>query len=295
MAASCVPDICITNEELIKKYSLDTSCQWIESMTGIKQRYFVKDIDELEQLAIKAAKKVAVDAKIDGIIVATSTNGYKFPGISQIVHQNMGLGKSVRALDINAACNGFMMALSIANLWIQHEGLENVIVIGAEAMSTILDMSDRATCCLFGDGAGAVLLSACDNRGLISFDHMIISEKWDALTANEKIKMNGRTVFETSVKAFEEVILNALRKSNKIVEDVDLFILHQANFRIFQAVAKQMNIDASLFPFFAQNFANTSAASIPMALANVDFLEKTLVLAGFGAGFTTSATVLSYV
>jgi 3-oxoacyl-[acyl-carrier-protein] synthase-3 len=296
-AASACASICLTNDDLIKKYSLDTTCDWIESRTGIKQRYFVQNINELEELATKCAHEVSLGQVVDGIIVATSTNKYNFPGISQIVHKNLGLGKNARALDINAACNGFMMALSIANLWIKHEGLKNVIVIGAEAMSTILDMKDKTTCCLFGDGAGAILLSASNDRGLIDFHHMVLSQHYETLIATDlqKIQMNGRAVFETSVPAFQEVILNVLTKCDKKVEDIDLFILHQANARIFSAVARNMKLDESLFPFFGANFANTSAATIPMALAQADFMNKTVLLSGFGAGFTTSATVLSYV
>jgi len=292
----------LPNNEFIEKYGIDTTSEWIETMTGITQRYFVEDISQLEELATKAAKDVITGIDInsvDGIIVASSTSGYNFPGLSQFVHKNLELKNSARALDINAACNGFMVALSIADSWIKHDCAENVIVIGAEAMSTILDMADRSTCCLFGDGAGAVLLSKSSTRGLLAFEHMVLSQRCDTLIAhkNKHIAMNGRAVFENSIKAFEEVILNALKKADIKLEDVDLFVLHQANARIFQALAKKMNLDEAKIPFFAKHFANTSAATIPMALTCAEYekhyANKTIVLAGFGAGFTTTASVLS--
>ncbi len=293
-ASRAMPKRALSNDLFIKEYNIDTNSEWVETMTGIKQRYFVEDVSELNQLACQAASEVSSEIKVDGIIVASSTSGYHFPGISQIVHKYLDLDKHARAIDVNVACNGFMIALSIADSWIKHEGLENVIVIGAEAMSSILDMSDRSTCCLFGDGAGAVLLSKSNERGFVSFDHMVLSQRCDTLVAKKHIEMNGRAVFENSIKAFEEVILNALVKACKSVEDVDLFVLHQANARIFKSLAKQMCLDESKIPFFAANFANTSAATIPMALSLSDFENKTVVLAGFGAGFTTTAGVLSY-
>lgn len=304
--ASAYAKCALPNAQFIEKYAIDTTSEWIETMTGITQRYFVEDISQLEELATQAAQGVltaqggSIDINnVDGIIVASSTSSYNFPGLSQFVHKNLGLKNSARAIDINAACNGFMLALSIADSWIKHEGAENVIVVGAEAMSTILDMSDRSTCCLFGDGAGAVLLSKSTARGLLAFEHMVLSQRCDTLIApkHKHICMNGRAVFENSIKAFEEVILNALKKADVKLEDVDLFILHQANARIFQALAKKMNLDEAKIPFFAKHFANTSAATIPMALTCAEYekhyANKTIVLAGFGAGFTTTASVLS--
>lgn len=294
-ATSATGSILLPNKDFIEQYKIDSTPEWIESMTGIQQRYFVKDISELEEMAIKCAKKLMVEcdaSEIDGIIVASSTSGYHFPGLSQIVHNALGLKNSARAVDLNSACNGFMVALSFADNWIKHEGMKKVIVIGAEAMSSILDMKDRSTCCLFGDGAGAVLLEASESRGLKAFEHMVLSDRYDTLVAKQCIVMNGRAVFENSVKAFEEMILRVLHKGGKSLEDVDLFVLHQANYRIFQSLAKKMGLNEEKIPFLGKIFANTSAATIPMTLANLDFQSKTIVLAGFGAGFTTTASLL---
>lgn len=292
-AASAFPEQAYTNDQFIAKFNVDTTCEWIEQMTGIKQRYFVSDEKELEGLATIAASKVIDDVCVDGIIVATSSHAYRFPGLSHIVHKNLGLKKYSRAFDVSAACNGFMVALSIADSWIKHEGLKNVIVIGAEAMSSMLNMSDRASCCLFGDGAGAVLLGASSRCGIIASEHVVLSQGYEALTAKQFIVMNGRAVFENSIKTFEEIILNVLKKAVMTVDDVDLFILHQANYRIFQSLAKIMKLDEAKVPFLATYSANTSAATIPIALSQIDFKDKTMVLAGFGAGFTASASLIS--
>jgi len=293
-AARAVGSDFLPNDAFIEKYKVDSTNEWIENMTGIKQRYFAESVNELESMATSCAKEVASDidfAESDGVIVASSTNSYRFPGISQFVHKNLGLKESARALDVNAACNGFMQALEIADFWIKG-GLNNIIVIGAEIMSSVLNMKDRNTCCLFGDGAGAVLLSKDENHGIRAFENKVLSKRWDTLVAKEYIEMNGRAVFENSVKAFEEVILNVLEKAGVSLQSIDYFVLHQANKRIFQALAKKMNINEEKLPFPGAEFANTSAATIPMTLSTIDFKNKSIVLAGFGAGFTTTASVI---
>lgn len=284
----------LTNSEFIKKYNINSTAEWIEAMTGIKQRYFVESETELDEMATECARDCIAGVDIEGIIVASSTHRYHFPGLSQIVHKNLGLSSNIRAMDVGGACNGFMHALSIADNWMKCEGLNNIIVIGAENMSSILDMNDRNTCCLFGDGAGAVLLQRSADYGLLHFEHAVFSERYETLIAKKYVEMNGRAVFESSVKTFQEIITRVLEKTNRELTDVDLFVIHQANKRIFQTVCKNMNIDIAKMPFLAENFANTSAATIPMTLSMLDFQNKTIILAGFGAGFTTTASLLSY-
>jgi len=304
-AASAFPTNCYKNSDFIEKFKIESTSEWIESMTGIVQRYFVQDFREFEQIVVQAANDVLGKVEnrlktdnLDAVIVASSTSCYHFPGLSQIVHRALGLKKSVRTIDTNAACNGFMHALSIADLLITANQAENVLVIGADANSTILDMTDRATCCLFGDGAGAVLVRADKKQPgsspIIAWEHVTISENYEALTAQKHIIMNGRVVFENSIKTFEELIKKVLEKGGLEMADIDLFILHQANYRIFQSLCKKMGCDESKFPFLARDFANTSAATIPICLSKIDFLNKNIVLAGFGAGFVGSASLLSY-
>ena len=187
-----------SNDEFIKKYSIDSSDEWIVNMTGIKKRYIIEDSDDFELMITSTVKSAANGEQIDGIIVASSTNFYRFPGLSQLVHRNLEYDNNVRTLDVNGACNGFMQALAIANSWIQNENMNNVIVVGADAMSSILDMNDRSTNCLFGDGVGAVLLSKSETEGIISFEHATISKNCEALVAKDHIIMNGRAVFDTS-------------------------------------------------------------------------------------------------
>lgn len=299
-AAHAFPTNCYSNQEFIKKYKIDTTSDWIESMTGINQRYFINSAKEFEEIVIKAAQTVLqnFNGKIDAIVVATSTNPYYFPGLSQIVHKALGCGKNVRTIDTNAACNGFMQALAIADSFIRYENMENVLVIGADAMSTVLDMNDRSTCCLFGDGAGAVILSNSNSaqegsKAIKAWEHVTLSENYESLIAEKFVVMNGRSVFENSIKTFEEIITKVIEKGGLKIEEVDLFILHQANYRIFNTLAKKMNLDEAKIPFLAKDFANTSAATIPICLSLTDFKNKNIVLAGFGAGFVASATLLS--
>jgi len=306
--ASAFPKNGYTNDEFIQKYKVDTTSEWIESMTGIRKRYFAENIEEFEEIVITSAKEAIEKAVnniashssefgIDGVIVASSSNSYKFPGLSQIVHKALGLNKFVRTIDINAACNGFMQALSIANSWIKFDGMRNVLVIGADAMSFMLNMEDRGTCCLFGDGAGAVVLSNENMPGgsrlIREWEHITLSENYESLIAQKCVVMNGRSVFENSIKTFEEIITKLLEKANKKIEDIDLLILHQANYRIFKSLCGKMGIDENKIPFLAFDCANTSAATIPIALSQVAYENKNLILAGFGAGFNASATLIS--
>lgn len=294
-AVRVFPKTCYTNDEFIAKFGVETTSEWIETMTGIKQRYFVENSDEFKQMIIEAAKKIADGVEIDAIIVASSTSFYKFPGLSQIVHEALGLERSVYTLDLNAACNGFMQALYIGQMLVDYQNYNKVLIIGADAMSSILNLQDRSTCCLFGDGVGAVLLEKTDKQTSAIWQHATVSNEC-ALYATETVVMNGRNVFENSIKVFDEIITNVVEKNGLTFHDIDLFVLHQANYRIFKKLSERMQVAEEKMPFLAYQFANTSAATIPITLSYLDFAKSgnKIVLAGFGAGFTASATLISY-
>lgn len=324
-AASALPKDCMTNDEFIKRYNIESTSEWIESRTGIQERRFAESQEEFEKIIIESAVKSIKKAyeldlmesaeknmkssekneenlaeivksyseKIEGVIVATSTNFYHFPGISQIVHKALKLKKTARAIDINAACNGFMVALSIADMWIRSEGLNNILVIGADMMSQILDMFDRSTSCLFADAAGSVLVKRSNEKGILAWEHRVESEHCFELYAREKIYMNGRNVFDHAIKTFEELTIELLKKTNKTIDEIDLIIPHQANARMFETLARRLNIDIKKIPFLAKKTANTSAATIPVALSELELKNKTVILLGFGAGFTASGNVVS--
>jgi 3-oxoacyl-[acyl-carrier-protein] synthase-3 len=290
-----LPKKSYSNDELIREFAIDSSNDWIIQMTGIEKRYFVESQEEFESMCIEAVEKLEIEnGKIEGIIVSSSTNYYNFPGISQIVHSHFNLDSHVRALDINSACNGFMSGLSIANMWMQVENLDNIVIIAADAMSSILNMEDRATNCLFGDAAGAVLIKKSKEKGIKAWDHIIESKEYKSLTANKHIKMDGRLVFENAIRVFTRLIENLLKKTNLKIEDIDLIIPHQANKRIFEKLAKNLGIENSKIPFLASQTGNTSAATIPLALYNIfDTLKNSnYILAGFGAGFSASACII---
>lgn len=300
-AAFALPKNKMSNDDFIKKYKIESSSDWIKERTGIKSRYFVDNAEELEEITLKCCQKATLDVAketIDGIIVATSTHCMNFPSLASIMHNKLGLKEEVQIFDINAACNGFLCALAQADLWIKHCGMERVLVVGAEAMSSILDMQERSTSVLFGDGAGAVLLSKSQKSGISNWIHGAKTDHKEALFVDSFIKMNGRTVFENAVKSFEGMIKKILLKSNLSLNEIDYIIPHQANMRIFENIANRLGIAMGKIPFLASETANTSSATIPIAIAQMHstFLSQKskIIVAGFGAGFTYSICLLEF-
>ena len=298
---SYVPEKVLDNHDLSKM--VETSDEWITERTGIKRRHLVEQegtVKMASEAGRRALKDARIDAsKIDLILVSTITPDRNLPCTACQVQDELGAWNAT-CFDLNAACTGFLFAYNTAQAYL-HTGIyKNALVIGAEAMSTIVDFTDRGTCILFGDGAGAAVLCAdkdeelktvtrSDGRGGI---HL-------SCEPGEYIHMNGSEIFKFAVREVTNCIEELLEKNNLKAEDVDFFILHQANKRIVEAVAKRLKVDIDKFPMNLQEYGNTSSASIPILLDEVNkkgMLERgmKLVMSGFGAGLTLGATLVNW-
>lgn len=305
--ASAVPKKCLTNVDL--EGMVDTSDEWIFSRTGIKKRYILEKDENLSDLCIQAAKR-ALDksdieaGNIDLIIVATSTPDNNFPSIACSVQAEIKADKAV-AFDISAACSGFLYALEIAKDMLGFGKYANALIIGADALSKIVDWENRETCVLFGDAAGACILGkefSNEKRGIIASDIFSDGSKKSALTCATKgdypfIKMNGQEVFKFAVRTVPLAIENILEKANISKEDIKMYILHQANIRIIEAVAKKLNENIEKFPTNLSEYGNTSAGSIILLLDELIQNKKLkkddlIVLSGFGAGLTWAVMLI---
>lgn len=281
-----LPKNSLNNAELIDKYRLTSDDEWIVTRTGIKSRH-IADLEETTAfMAIEAAKQCQIDkSKIKVLIVATSTNPKAFPSVATAVHRALGLGLDTIVFDINDACNGFVQAMSIAMQYIKNTS-NQALVIGAEKMSTLVDWTDRATCVLFGDGAGAVVIE--DIKQLTDSSSNTLSAYEDELYCTDKIYMNGQTVFKNATNCFVSDITGILTRNNLEPKDIDFFVPHQANSRILEAVSKILNFRDNSVVNTVKFYANTSAATIPIALSTIKHkLEPGMLvlLSGFGAGF----------
>ncbi len=314
-----VPKGILTNKDLEK--IVDTSDEWITTRTGIQERRIAAENETASDLALEAAKialkRAGVRARnLDYIIFATATPDMLFPSAACILQHKLG-AKHAACFDIAAGCSGFIYALSIAEKFIVSGDANNILVVGAEVLSRIVDWSDRSTCVLFGDGAGAVVISAMDgDRGIISTMLRSDGSYGDLLklpgggslypasheTVDNKlhyIKMQGNEVFKKAVKAMEDIAAEILEKNGFQGKDVDLLVPHQANLRIISAVQKRVNIPENRTYINIHKYGNTSAASIPIALYEASergFLrERDLVLCvAFGAGFTWGAGLIRW-
>ena len=297
---------------------LDTSDEWINSRTGISQRTF-SFIDNTSDLATKAALAALIDAnmtkeEIDCIIVATMTPDNITPATAPLVQYKLNMNdQQCLAFDVNGACTGFIYALQIAASMINANQVNNVLVIGAETFSKLLDFSDRSTAILFGDGAGAVILSRCETDDEIIFytqskgdvEHQIYAKGLplrDTLANKEQqvgyLEMNGQEVFRFASFAITDAIEKIIIKTNISINDIDLIIPHQANQRIIKHASKQLKLPLERFYTNLNEVGNTSAASIPIAISQAkqnDLLKniRHLLLVGFGAGLTWGAADIS--
>ena len=318
-----VPNRIVTNDEL-SNY-MDTSDEWISERTGIKERRYIDSEMGPSDLAIPAVEKALSNASltvydIDMIIFATSTPDYYAPGSGCLLQDKMGFN-NIGALDIRVQCSGFIYGLSIAEQYIKNGTFDNILLVGAEVQSTAMDLSTRGrdVAVIFGDGAGAAIISKTnDDKGILS-SHLhsegkYAKELWletpssklnprfsDDLIKNGShfLKMNGREVFKNAVRRFPEVILEALNSNNLDVNDIDLLIPHQANLRITQMIQKKLKLDDSKVFSNIHKFGNTTAASVPIALAEAN--EKKLIkdndivlLAAFGSGFAWGSTLIKW-
>jgi 3-oxoacyl-[acyl-carrier-protein] synthase-3 len=292
-----VPDQIITNHDLEKL--VETSDEWIVSRTGIKERRKVttETTHEMAFLASKQAlKKANIDAnEIDIIIVATITENQKTPAVANFVAGLLEIEHDVMSFDINAACTGFVYALELASSLIQQPKYRKALVIGAETLSNVLDYTDRNTCILFGDGAGAVVIEKGNANNLGYFYNTSKPDMTNTLDVGTYIKMDGRKVFLFAVDVVEKSILKVLEDAKLTIDDIDHIIPHQANERIIMSVAKSMNVPLDKFVMNIASYGNTSAASIPLTLSEYKEKHKEtkrVLFVGFGGGFTYGAAIV---
>ncbi len=313
-----LPEKVLTNYDLEKM--VDTSDEWITTRTGIKERRIAGEDEPSSKFAIAAGKQAIEDAglkpqDIDAVIVATVTPDMMFPSTGCIVASELGMGEAP-AFDISAGCSGFLYGMSIADSFIRSGKAENVLVIGVETLSKITDWTDRTTCILFGDGAGAAVLSRSDEEGILAIELRADGSKGGLLympaggsrmpaseyTVKNRLhylKMNGREVFKHAVTKMPAISKIALEKAGVDIKDVALFIPHQANQRITVSTGERLGIDMDKVYSNIDRYGNTSAASIPIAWREAydkGLIKKDdiILLAAFGAGFTWGAAVVKW-
>jgi 3-oxoacyl-[acyl-carrier-protein] synthase-3 len=307
---SYLPEKILTNFDLEK--IVDTTNDWIIERTGIKQRHIVAQGEFTSDIATKAALKALSNSglkaeEIDMIILATTTPDLTFPATATTVQAKIN-AKNAFAFDLQAVCCGFVYAVTTANNFIKSGQVKNALIIGAETLSRIVDWKDRNTCVLFGDGAGAVVLQATsEDRGIIASNlhsdgklNGILKTSGGVSTSNTGfIEMSGKEVFKHAVEKMTKSVLTVLESSNLGVKDIDLLVPHQANARILSAVATRLGIAEEKVVITLQNHANTSAASIPLALDHANSQgrikkDDIIVLEALGGGLTWGSVVLKW-
>lgn len=294
------PDKVMTNDDFSK--IMDTNDEWIRTRTGIQRRHIAEketSIDMAYEAALKAINNKNYDKeKIDLIIVASITSPLKTPSIANLIQAKLGLNhKNVVAFDINAACSGFVYALEIAASMLSSGSYKSALVIGSEHMSSILDWTDRQTAILFGDAAGAAIVEPSDDaKDNAYFYNGSRGDDTGILWIDPLVKMAGREVYKFAVDIMPKAIHKVLEKANMTVDDIDYIIPHQANYRIIQSVAKDMNLPIEKFLMNLEEYGNTSAASIPFLLDEYKSDNKTVkrvLFVGFGGGFTWGAAIVN--
>ena len=299
------PERSVTNDDLAK--IVDTSDEWITTRTGIKSRFFCGEGESTNSMAIKAAKQAldrsGVDPSEIGCIVTASISGdYATPSVSCMIQKECKLPNNIPVLDVSAACSGFIYALEVARGLLESTGGRYALVTGSEQLSKLLDMTDRSTCVLFGDGAGSVVVEAVEEAPFTTSlgakgDMAITAE--GVGTAKTRIQMDGKEVFRFAVSTIPKCINDVLEKSNHVLDDVDWVVCHQANARIIEHCIKKMKAPSEKFYMNLDHFGNTSGASIPMALNEMYekgllIPDQCLILVGFGAGLTWGGAFLTY-
>ncbi|MEL7544215.1 MAG: beta-ketoacyl-ACP synthase III [Pseudomonadota bacterium] len=312
-----LPATCVTNAELAKK--IDTSDEWITERTGIRQRYLANDSETTGSLAVAASRQAIVRSgidpeQIDLVILATSTPDQTFPATAVTIQADLGLQRGAAAFDLQAVCSGFVYALSTADAMLKGGAYRRALVVGSETFSRILDWDDRGTCVLFGDGAGAVVLEAQPKPGTIS-DRGVLSSRLHAdgrytdklyvdggvssTQTTGQLRMNGREVFRHAVGKISSTIEETLVDTNLTAEEIDWFVPHQANKRILDGIAAKIGIPEEKVVITVDEHANTSAASIPLALNTAvedgRIKEGNLVMIeAMGGGFTWGSVLVRW-
>lgn len=308
---SCLPARELTNAELVTM--VDTSDEWIVERTGIRTRRIAGEGETTSTLATGAARRALEAAGIDAseiglIIVATATPDYTFPSVGTQVQAALGINDCI-AFDVQAVCSGFLYALSVADSMVRDGSANKALVIGAETFSRILDWEDRTTCVLFGDGAGAVVLEAQHGeRGILAsrlhadgrHREMLYVDGGPSTTGTVgKLRMRGREVFRHAVVNLAEVLQEAMAAADMTTDQIDWVVPHQANMRILEGTARKLGLDRNKVVMTVERHANTSAASVPLALDEAvrDGRIKQgdiVVLEAMGGGFTWGAAVVRY-
>ncbi|ODT70762.1 MAG: 3-oxoacyl-ACP synthase [Pelagibacterium sp. SCN 63-23] len=313
---SYLPAKVLTNEELAK--TVDTSDEWIQQRVGIKERHIAADGEFTSDLAVQAARAALDNAgmnvdDIDLIVVATTTPDYTFPSAATLVQMKLGMHHGF-AFDIQAVCSGFVYAVTTADSYIKNGLARRVLVIGAETFSRLLDWTDRTTCVLFGDGAGAIIMERADleegeaDRGVLSSALRSDGRHWDKLYVDGgpsttgttgHVHMQGPEVFRHAVGKITDVVYDSLKQAGYTVDDLDWFVPHQANRRIIDGAGAKLGLPAEKVVVTVDRHANTSAASVPLALsvavADGRIKQGDLVmLEAMGGGFTWGASLIRW-
>ncbi len=296
-----VPKALITNADLEKM--VDTTDEWIVTHTGIKTRHKVEGettADLAYQAALNAIQKAKFDLElIDAIIVATITPDFASPSMAAVVQARLGLNhRDITCFDINAACTGFVYALQVGAALLNSPKYRHILIIGAETLTKIMDYTDRNTCILFGDGAGALLIGRGQAHQTVSFYTASEGDMEDVLSVKEVLRMQGRRVFKFAINAIEKSINRLLELDGSRLDMVTKIIPHQANYRIIEGVAELKKLPLNKFFLNLEHYGNTSAASIPIALD--EYVESSpllpgskLMLVGFGAGLTWGGALIN--
>jgi 3-oxoacyl-[acyl-carrier-protein] synthase-3 len=314
---SALPERCVTNAMLaaeLGERGIETSDEWIMARTGISQRYIASPEVTSSVLGTRAARAALAycgmaPESIDLIIVATSTPDYVFPSTACLVQRDLGIA-GCPAFDVQAVCSGFVYALSVADALITNGSSKNALVIGAEVFSRILDWSDRGTCVLFGDGAGAVVLSASDRPGILASKlhadgrhegllRTAGNVSHGAIVGTPFLTMDGQAVFKLAVSMLDQVGRETVEAAGMTVNDIDWLVPHQANIRILQATGRKLGLPAERVVVTVDRHANTSAASVPLALDTAVRDGRIreghrVMLQGVGGGFTWGSVFVQF-
>ncbi len=314
---SALPKRVVTNDELAKQ--VDTSDEWIATRTGIRQRYVAGEGETTVSLARDAAQRAMEaagvgPADIDMVVLGTTTPNLIFPSSACLMQAELGIDNGCPAFDVNAACSGFIYAMSVADKFIRTGDAKTVLVVGSETLTRMVDWSDRSTCVLFGDGAGAAVLKADAETGILSTHLHADGRKkellWNPVGVSEGFKpgednagvrvlMTGNDVFKHAVKALDAVVEETLEANGLDRHDIDWLIPHQANLRIIEATAKRLDMPMERVVVTVDQHGNTSSGSVPLALDAAVRSGKVqrgqlLLLEAFGGGFTWGSVLLRY-